>query len=104
MKKICVPALTVATALAIVFALSLPAHAQGAAELFKAKCVMCHGADGKRVAGHDLQSAGVRKKSDADLASVITDGKAPKMPAHKSLTPEEVQGLVAYIRSLKNAH
>jgi len=101
MKKIFITVLTVAIALAIVLAPTHQAYAQGAADLYKSKCAMCHGADGKKAAGHDLQSDDVQKKSDADLASVITNGKAPKMPAYKSLTPEEVKGLVAYIRSLK---
>jgi len=43
----------------------------------------------------------VAGKSDADLRAVIEKGKN-KMPAYgKSLKPEEIQGLVAYIRSLK---
>ena len=60
-----------------------------------------HGADGKKSAGHDFTSADVQAKSDADLEAVITGGKPPKMPAYKSLKPEEVKGLVAYIRTLK---
>jgi len=59
---------------------SLSAHAQ-AADLYKAKCAMCHGADGKKAAGHDFTSADVQKKSDADLTAVITDGKAPRCPS-----------------------
>jgi mono/diheme cytochrome c family protein len=63
---------------------------------------MCHGADGKKAAGHDLSSAGVQKESDADLTAVITNGQAPKMPKYADkLKPEEIKGLVAYIRTLK---
>ena len=101
MKKVSV-VLTIAAVLAIVFTLSLSANAQNAGEtLYKSKCAMCHGPDGKKAAGHDLSSADVQKGSDADLAGVITNGKPPKMPAYKSLKPEEVTGLVAYIRTLK---
>ena len=45
MKKISLPVFTFATALAVVLSLPLSAHAQGA-DLFKAKCAACHGADG----------------------------------------------------------
>jgi len=92
--------------LAGVCLLSSPAKADVAAAeaTFKAKCAMCHGADGKgkaAMANTDLTAADVQKKSDADLSAVITDGKPPKMPAYKSFTPDQVKDLVAYIRSLK---
>jgi mono/diheme cytochrome c family protein len=70
---------------------------------FKAKCAMCHGADGKgkeAMKTGDLASADVQKMSDADLSGMITNGKG-KMPAYKTLTPEQVKDLVAFIRSLK---
>ncbi len=91
-----------ATALATTLTLSLPAHAQDAAGIYKSKCAMCHGADGKKAAGHDLSGAAVQKESDADLTAVITDGKPPRMPKYgDKLKPEEIKGLVTYIRSLK---
>jgi len=102
MKRINVPVFTVAAALAIVLALPLSAHAQDAAALYKSKCAMCHGADGNKTAGHDFTSAAVQKGSDADLEAVITNGKPPKMPKYgDKLKPEEIKGLVAYIRTLK---
>jgi mono/diheme cytochrome c family protein len=102
MKKIALPLFTFAIALAVVLSLPLSAHAQDAGALYKSKCAMCHGADGAKAAGHDLSSAAVQKQSDADLAAVITDGKAPKMPKYgDKLKPEEIKGLVAYIRTLK---
>ena len=70
---------------------------------FKAKCAMCHGADGKgkeAMKTGDLASADVQKMSDADLSGMITNGKG-KMPAYKTLTPDQVKDLVAFIRSLK---
>jgi mono/diheme cytochrome c family protein len=93
--------LIIVTVLAVVLALPLAAYAQNGEALYKAKCAMCHGPDGKKAAGHDLSSADVQKGSDADLATVITNGKPPKMPAYKTLKPEDVTGLVAYIRTLK---
>jgi len=101
MKRIDFKVFTIATALAAFLSIPLSAYAQSDA-LYKSKCAMCHGADGKKAAGHDLSSADVQKESDADLAAVIANGKAPKMPKYADkLKPEEIQGLVAYIRTLK---
>jgi len=84
------------------------AHADEAtSKLYGAKCAMCHGADGKgdTPVGKankivDLTSADVQKRSDEDLLDVITKGKN-KMPAYgKSLKPDQISGLVAYIRTL----
>jgi cytochrome c6 len=84
-----------------------PARAQDAAALYKTKCAACHGADGKGETAigktnkiRDLGSAEVQAQSDADLTTIITSGKG-KMPAYgKSLKPEQIKDLVAYIRAL----
>jgi len=97
---------TIATALAVVLSIPLSAGAQDASALFKSKCAGCHSADGtgsatgKKMGAHDFTSAEVQKMSDTELADVITNGKN-KMPKYGSLKPEEVKGLVAYIRTLK---
>ncbi len=78
------------------------------APLYKQKCAVCHGADGKGDTAvskanklRDLASADVRKQTDDELAGIIGNGKG-KMPAYgKSLKPEQIKELVAYIRSLK---
>jgi mono/diheme cytochrome c family protein len=88
--------------------MGVPAEAQdGGAALYKTKCAACHGAAGKGDTAvgkadkiRDLSSADVQQQSDADLTTVITSGKG-KMPAYgKSLKPDQVKDLVAYIRSL----
>ena len=103
MKKIGLSAFAFATTVAVILSIPASAHAQDASEaLYKSKCAMCHGADGKKAAGHDLSGADVQKQSDADLNAVITNGKPPKMPKYgDKLKPEEVKGLVSYIRTLK---
>ncbi|HTM38204.1 MAG TPA: cytochrome c [Terriglobales bacterium] len=91
--------------------LALPAAAQDAAATYKAKCAMCHGADGKgdtpagkKVGVHDFASDEVQKQSDNDLGQIIFKGKN-KMPAYESkLKPEEVKDLIAYIRKLGKSH
>ena len=90
--------------LAAFIAMPLASWADGAADLYKAKCAMCHGPDakGKMAGTHDWTSADVQKMSDADLTKLVVDGKPPKMPAQKGkLTDDQVKGMVAYIRSLK---
>jgi cytochrome c6 len=107
MKSINLKVLTFATVVAVVFAVPLSLRAQNASEtLFKSKCAACHGADGtgsamgKKMGAHDFTSADVQKMSDAELTDIITNGKN-KMPKYGSLSPEDVKGLVAYIRTLK---
>src|ERR1700683_4023355 len=100
MKRIATQMFTFAIAMAVVLSLPLSANAQNGEALYKSRCAMCHGADGSKLTAHNLQSADVQKQSDADLAGIITNGKG-KMPASKSLKPEDVTGLVAYIRTLK---
>jgi cytochrome c6 len=106
MKRIDIPVFTIATALAVVLSFPLSASAQDSATLFKSKCAGCHGADGtgsamgKKMGAHDFTSADVQKMSDAELTDIITNGKN-KMPKYGSLKPEEIKGLVAYIRTLK---
>lgn len=96
----------VVVVLAIV-ALPLTAFAadQGA-ELFKSAkpaCSMCHGTDGKKMAGtKEFASPEVQKMSDADLTATITKGKPPKMPAYEGkLTADQIKSLVAYVRTFK---
>jgi cytochrome c5 len=79
----------------------------GSVRIFKAKCAVCHGAGGKgdSPAGKSMGVADFSKvaasKSDAELKAVIEKGKN-KMPAYgKSLKPAEIDGLIAYIKSLK---
>jgi len=88
--------------------LAVPARSQtGGDALFQKKCSVCHGTDGKGATAvgkadkvRDLSSAEVQAQSDADLTTIITSGKG-KMPAYgKSLKPDDVKGLVTYVRSL----
>jgi mono/diheme cytochrome c family protein len=92
---------------AVVLAMTIPAaHADDAAT-YKAKCASCHGADGAgspvgiKLGAHDFRSDEVRKMTDDELANITAKGKN-KMPAYeKQLKPEEIKGLIAYIRAMK---
>ncbi len=82
-------------------------RADDSASTFKAKCAMCHGADGagstatgKAMKLRDLSSPDVQSQTDAQLTEIVTNGKG-KMPAYKGkLTDDQIKGLVAYIRGL----
>jgi len=83
--------------------------AQTGADLFKSKCAMCHGPDGKGQTAmgknlnlRNLGSAEVQSQSDADLTNTITNGK-DKMPKYDGkLTGDQIIDLVKYIRTLKH--
>jgi mono/diheme cytochrome c family protein len=80
--------------------------ADSSADLFKQKCAMCHGENG---AGKGkvpaLSSAEVQQKSDADFKTAIEKGvkndKGNMLGYGDKLTPEQIDGLVTYMRSLK---
>jgi cytochrome c6 len=81
---------------------SSSAAAQDAATTYKAKCAMCHGADGKggKMGTRDFGSADVKAETDAQLTDIITKGKG-KMPAYGGkLSDDDIKGLVTYVRSL----
>lgn len=94
-------------AFAVVF--STCSFADSGADLFKAKCAMCHGPDGKgdttmgkNLKLRDMGSADVQSQSDADLAGIITNGKN-KMPKYDGkLTKDQVGDVVKFIRTLKH--
>jgi len=108
-----------ATATLLVLALSAAgsAHAADSKQVYDFYCAQCHGIDGK---GRGINvtkdfatdprnltdSKEMEKRTDEDLRGVIKDGgpsisKSALMPPWGStLTPEEVEGLVVYIRKL----
>ncbi len=81
---------------------SASAVAQDAAATYKAKCAMCHGADGKggKMGTRDFASPEVKAETDAQLTDIITKGKG-KMPSYTGkLKDSEIKDLITYIRSL----
>jgi mono/diheme cytochrome c family protein len=82
--------------------------AQAPADIYKAKCAMCHGADGKAetpagkaMKARDFHDPEVIKATDADLTVAITKGKN-KMPAYATqYSADQIKGLVAYIRDMQ---
>lgn len=94
--------------IALTVAWSVPAFAADGAAIYKAKCALCHGADGtgntpagKMMKVKDLAGADVQKQSDADLEKTITSGKG-KMPSFAGkLSADELKTVIAFIRGFK---
>jgi len=94
--------------LAVLAGLTLASSFAAAGDLtanadYKAKCAMCHGANGE---GKPAMKVAPLKdsaaKSDAELTATITKGKPPKMPAFEGkLTADQIKSIVADIKSLK---
>lgn len=105
--KSLIRAVLVISAFAMLFSTFSLADSGG--DTFKAKCAMCHGADGKGATGmgkslglRDLGSADVQGQSDADLTNIVTNGKG-KMPKYDGkLTKDQINDVVKYIRTLKH--
>jgi cytochrome c oxidase cbb3-type subunit 3 len=108
MRRLCVR-VSIVTALGVVLSLPICVRAQTASDTpYTAKCAGCHGSDGtgssmgKAMGAHDFTSSEVQRMSDSQLSDVITNGKTRKMPAYgKSLNPDDIKRLVAYVRTLK---
>ena len=95
----------------------VPARAAEVEKVFKFYCAQCHGIDGKGKGPNVTEdfatsprnftdAAEMNKLTDGDLKTVIMDGgpavsKSELMPPWgKTLTVEEVDRLIAYIRNL----
>lgn len=91
------------------FAFSTRTFAQDdPAALYKSKCQVCHGADGKggtpagqKLAVKDFHSPEVAKMSDAELIEAIKKGKGKMQGYEGKLADDQIKALVKYIHSLK---
>jgi mono/diheme cytochrome c family protein len=92
-----------------------PGNAEDGKLIFDDRCASCHGllgrGDGPRAPflsprPSSLLSAGISAKSDAELFSIITNGKPrTDMPAWKDLlTEQQRQDVLAYLRTLVRFH
>ena len=86
-----------------------PAIAQSSgADVYKAKCLMCHGPDGlaNNPAGKALKAVSFKdptvvKASDAELFTAVKNGKG-KMPAENGkLTDAQIKEVIQYVRTLE---
>jgi len=78
------------------------------------KCLKCHGEKGK---GDGRKAADLEKKpadytdkakmakfTDEDLKKAVKEGKKPMPAFGKKLSDEEIDGVIAYIRTFAGAH
>ncbi len=101
--------------LATVVTLSLSSMAfaeDSTADIYKAKCKSCHGEDGKAQTKMGKKEnipdmtlpAWQDKKTDAQIREVISEGSkdnSKMKPFKEKLTPQQIDGLVAYVRAMK---
>jgi len=72
---------------------------------FTTNCVVCHGADGtgtptgKALKAPDLHSDQVQKMTDAQIADQIANGKNNMPPFKSTLSKDQIQSLVLYVRT-----
>jgi cytochrome c553 len=106
MTKIAVLVLTIAVALFILIP-SLSWAEDGAA-IFKAKCAVCHGADGAGKPAAkipSLVSDEAKKLSDAELTDFVANGGPSKKATHafasKGLTPDQIKTVIGAVRDLQ---
>jgi cytochrome c553 len=101
-SKLVMLVLTIAVALFVLIP-NLSWAADDGATIYKAKCAMCHGADGAgkpAMKAPSLISDEAKKKSDDDFAKAIA-GTAKHTPAVKSLAADDVKAVISHIRTLQ---
>jgi len=95
-------------AIIVIACASVPSNAQAGEDTYKAKCTMCHAADGsgstpagKSMGAIPFSSPAIVKASDAALIASTTNGKG-KMPAYKSqLSGPQIADVITYLRTLQ---
>lgn len=100
--------LVIATTIVLILAFPLATAFADDAATYKSTCAMCHGASGnadtpmgKKLGVKALTSPEVQKATDDQLKTTISKGKG-KMPSFGAkFSPEQIAGLVKYIRGLK---
>ena len=99
----------VAGTMLLTLLMAAPAFAQGsAADTYRTKCAMCHGADGlattptaKNFKVVSFKDPTMVKATDAQLIASTADGKG-KMPAYKGkLTDAQIKDVITFIRTLQ---
>jgi mono/diheme cytochrome c family protein len=106
---------SLATASLLLSATALPETDKKTERVWKAQCASCHGQGGKgdtekgkHMKVQDMTTAEYQAKKDDEFKKAILDGVKTEsggvkqeMDGYKDLTPEQVNSLIALIRSFK---
>lgn len=93
----------------LALAMSMPSFAQApGADIYKARCQMCHAADGsgntpagKVMGATPFNSPDVVKMTDSEMMAIVKNGRK-KMPGFATtLSDAQIKDVVAHIRSLQ---
>ncbi len=82
-----------------------PADDAAGEQTYKSNCVVCHAADGtgsatgKALKAPDLHSDAVQKMTVAQMQAQVSDGKNNMPPFKNTLSKEQIEGVVTYIRA-----
>jgi mono/diheme cytochrome c family protein len=100
--------LRVLTAVAVLSSSALLVAQSPGEAVFKKNCVMCHGADGsgktkmgQKVGAADLTSNDIQSLSDEALAQTVRNGKGKMPPFEKTLSADEINQVIQYVRTLR---
>lgn len=91
--KTLVVILVILPLLAIMSTTRVSAQGEDVAATYKSKCAACHGAKSEK--------AFDPSKPDGVLATAITNGVKPKMPAYAKMTADQANALVAHMKALR---
>lgn len=92
------------TAMAVSLCLAVPSlsFAADGAATYKAKCAMCHGAEGQGKVGPALKGTSL---SADQIVAVLSAGDESKKPPHKKplsgLSADDAKAVADYVKSLK---
>ena len=76
--------------------------AEDGAAVYKAKCAMCHGAEGQGKVGPALKGTSLSEDQIVDLLTKGAAGKkAPHTKAVNGLTEDQAKAVASFVKSLK---
>jgi cytochrome c553 len=107
MKTMKLAVIVMAIAVALFILIPNLSWAEDGATIFKAKCAVCHGADGvgKPPRVPSVVSDDAKKLSDSDLTDYVANGGPKKLSIHafstKGLSADDVKAVVSAVRDLQ---
>ena len=98
--------LKLAASIVVASMIGLPVFAQSGAEIYKTKCLMCHGAAGLAESGagkamkvKPVTDPEVKQMSEAQMVDAVRKGMGKMQPYKDKLTDAQIKEAVAYFRT-----